>query len=639
MPGSIINHGLRFLAAAVLALVFCAPAAASHLVTGNGFGFAVVAPESGTATKFYPHPHSYVRADPANPLSEGIETANFIKTLGWGGKGKAASADYVDDSHVIRMRSAGGSGYFFMPFGLERPALIVGLEAGRRSAPSWRVEWNRPLLSQELVGKSGARLLRFKGIDEKLLLVPLGAVRRSPSNQPLEASSAWALIALDRESEAKAAYEDVAAWRGGLSARQLADREIQQFEQWRTRPSVHFKSEKERHLWRQSETMLRIAQSREPNLEDRHGNGLIVAALPDVYSTPWVRDMAWASVALIRMGHQAEARAALLAYFNARPTGKMRSEVNGADYQISVVRYFGDGEEEPFFTQEGSTNIEFDDWGEALWVLGEYLRKYDDPQLLEAPTHRGQLYEAARDFVVKPLVANMEAFADGLIVGADTSIWEERQKDKKHFAFSSAMAIVGLREFAEVARRAGDERARNDALGTVALLEKGFASAFVRSGTLRGTLEEGVKNDIDGALLPVINFGVVRDPKLVRGTVERMNLLKVRSGGYRRVRSTYTDPNIFEYWYERQEFLFVDFNLAELYRRLGRDSEADAILARIVDKAAADHNIIPEMYVALPCKLFPGKIGDPTGALPMVGYGAGAYVLHLLEREHSHPPR
>ena len=57
------------------------------------------------------------------------------------------------------------------------------------------------------------------------------------------------------------------------------------------------------------------------------------------------------------------------------------------------------------------------------------------------------------------------------------------------------------------------------------------------------------------------------------------------------------------------------------------------MLKRIVNKAAADHDIIPEMYVALPCQLFPGNIGDPTGALPMVGYGAGAYILHVLERE------
>src|SRR4030095_11209476 len=126
----------------------------------------------------------------------------------------------------------------------------------------------------------------------------------------------------------------------------------------------------------------------------------------------------------------------------------MRAEGTGAAYQISVVRFGGDGSEEPFFTQEGSTNIEFDNWGEVLWALGEYLSKYDDPALLKAATYRGRLYESARDFIVKPLLANTEPSGGGRIVAADTSIWEERQKDAKHFAFSTAMAIVGLSEFA-----------------------------------------------------------------------------------------------------------------------------------------------------------------------------------------------
>ena len=285
----------------------------------------------------------------------------------------------------------------------------------------------------------------------------------------------------------------------------------------------------------------------------------------------------------------------------------MRAQVKDADYQISVVRYWGDGAEEPFFTQEGSTNIEFDDWGEVLWALGEYLRKYDDPALLKAATYRGPLYETARDFIVKPLLANTEPYGGGRIVGADTSIWEERQKDAKHFAFSTAMAIVGLREFAQIAERAGDKSARTQALAQTAQLEKGFATAFIRGGKLRGTLEEGVKNDIDGALIPIINFGIVRDPKVIADTVDRMDLLKVASGGYRRVRGTYTDPKIFEYWYEQEEFLFVDLHLAELYRRIGRTTEATTMLGRIVGKSAADHNIIPEMYVAVPCELFPAR--------------------------------
>jgi hypothetical protein len=400
---------LRLLAAAGLWLALCLPAAASHLVTGNGFGFAVVAPERGAATKFYPHPHSYVRPDPADPLGEGIETANFIGSLDWGVAGRAGAADYVADSHVIRMRRPDGSATLFMPFGFGRPALFVSLETARGKRASWRVAWNRPLLSQRrLATAPGARLLRFKGIDEPLLIVPLGPMRGARPDQLLSASPAWALIALERDDEAEQALREFARWRALLSPRQLAVREVAEFEHWRARPQIRFHNDRERHLWRQSETMLRIAQSREPNRADRHGNGLIVAALPDVYATPWVRDMAWATMALIRMGHREEARAALLAWFNARPTGLMRSVVNGADYQISVVRYFGNGAEQPFFTQEGSTNVEFDDWGEALWALGEYLRRYQDPALLRAATWRGPLYETARDFIVRPLLANIE---------------------------------------------------------------------------------------------------------------------------------------------------------------------------------------------------------------------------------------
>jgi hypothetical protein len=634
--------------AAAVCLLICVggieapPARASHLVTGNGFGFAVVAPESGAVTKLYAHPYSFLRADPQNPLSEGFEAANFIRDLSWrDAEAHDSSADYVDDSHVIRIRRSDGEGLCFMPFGFSHAAVIIGWEPDSRASKGsgWHVEWTRHVASEKKIRLGGMdlRVLKFGGLEESLLLIPIGAARiGSAPAEPLGNDTAWALVPVENDEDAEAVAGEFNRWRAGLPVSDLVKREIAQLEQWRVKPALRFSGEAERHLWRQSEVMLRIAQSREPNRAERYGNGLIVASLPDgVWFTPWVRDMAWATVAFARMGHREEARAALLAYFNARPTGKMRAETAGADYQISVVRYFGDGAEEPFFTQEGSTNIEFDDWGEALWALGEYLRVCDEPGLLKERTYRGTVYETARDFIAKPLLANTGKFGDGLIVNADTSIWEERQKDKKHFAFSTAMAIVGLKSFAQIAHRAGDDATHAEMLRQVDLLQKGFNAAFIRDGHLHGTLEPGEKNDIDGALLTIINFGVVTDPAIVRDTVERMALLKVASGGYRRVRSTYTDPAIYEYWYEREEFLFVDFNLAQLYRKLGRTEEAAAMLSRIEQKAAADHNIIPEMYVALPCQLFPGKIGDPTGALPMVGYGAGEFILHLLAREQA----
>ena len=599
----------------------------------------MVSPQTATVSKFYAHPYSFVGPDPRNPLSEGVETANFIRSLGWSDPtAHSMSTDYEDDSHVIHIHSSAGDGSIFMPFGLQRAALVISWEPGsaKASAGGFKVEWNRPVTLHRVAQVSGAEieLLKFYGIDESLLLIPLGPKRAETAEElDLANRTAWAMVSLENDSELEQAVKDFNQWRAGLLPEALVKREIAELERWRVKPAVRFAGEKERHLWRQSEVMLRVAQSREPNRPGRNNNGLIIASLPDgVWFTPWVRDMAYATVALVRMGHRGEARAALLAYFNAQPTGKMREETRGADYQISVVRYFGDGSEAPFFTMEGNTNIEFDDWGLALWVLGEYLRQYDDPTLLAAPTYRGRLYESARDYIVKPLLANLDEYDHGLIVAEDTSIWEEHQKDKKHFAFSTAMAIVGLKNFAEIAGREGDQATRTNVLNHIKQLEQGFDAAFIRDGKLRGTLEEGVKNDIDGALLVVIHFGIVTDPAVVHSTIERMSLLKVASGGYRRVRSTYTDPKIFEYWYERQEFVFVDISLAEVYRGIGRNDEAAAILKRIVDKAAADHNIIPEMYVAVPCTLFPGELGDPTGARPMVGYGAGAYILDVLDQ-------
>jgi hypothetical protein len=481
------NNRLRAAMQLCMSLLVCLPAAAAtNLVTGNGFGFAVVREHSATLTSFYAHPYSFTRPDPRNPLSEGIPTANFLKSLSWSGTAVTrVETDYLQDSQIIRASSNGGEGYFFMPWGLNRAALIVAWKHGsQQSIPAASVEWSHAIASQKQARISGqsVEVLKFNGIEESLLLIPIGG-QNSDTHFP-DSNSSWALISLENDNDLEPALREFARWRGDLDPSSLVERELTDLDRWRVTPSVKFINSEEQHLWRQSEVMLRMAQSREPNRPGRYSHGLIVASLPDgVWFTPWVRDMAYATVAFARMGHQAEARDALLAYFNGRPTGKMRAETKGADYQISVVRYFGDGSEEPFFTMEGSTNIEFDDWGEALWALGQYMRKYDDTALLSTATYRGPLYESARDYIVKPLLANLEPYKDGLIVAADTSIWEEHQKDAKHFAFSTAAAIAGLREFAEIVHRTGDEPTRSLLADRLALLERGFNAAFIATAS------------------------------------------------------------------------------------------------------------------------------------------------------------
>src|SRR5579863_5755936 len=190
----------------VVALLICAgsavslPAGASHLVTGNGFGFAVVAPENGTVAKFYAHPYSFLRPDPKNALSEGIETTNYIKSIGRSGSCQPTSADYVDDSHVIRLKCGASETLVFMPFGLKRAALVV--VAGKGAAPL-HVDWGLMASSSRQLRAAGAaaKLVTFEGAPEPMLMIALGEPRAPDTTEGLEGSSAWALVALENESQ------------------------------------------------------------------------------------------------------------------------------------------------------------------------------------------------------------------------------------------------------------------------------------------------------------------------------------------------------------------------------------------------------------------------------------------------------
>jgi GH15 family glucan-1,4-alpha-glucosidase len=341
--------------------------------------------------------------------------------------------------------------------------------------------------------------------------------------------------------------------------------------------------------------------------------------------------MAYAIVALLKAGHAAEARAALDGLLNARPVGKLNDEAGGLDYQVSTVRYFGDGSEENDHSGFAEPNLEFDSWGLALWAMGEYLRTTGDRAWLDRATYRGRVYDTIRDFVVRPLLANLEPFGRGLIVAADSSVWEQNDAPRLHYAASTIAAIAGLQRFVDLARAAGDAAAEREVEEKIALLRAGLRDAFVRDGHLVGTLEPSPRNEVDGSVLEAMNFGLLENVRVSDATLARMARLKVRSGGFRRVTGSSH--------YERQEFLFVNFNFARALLRRGKLAEAETIVHRMRQAAAGDAHVFPEMYLsepdpdADPDSDYAGEIGRPIGARPMVGYGAGAYLLYLAERQ------
>jgi GH15 family glucan-1,4-alpha-glucosidase len=76
-------------------------------------------------------------------------------------------------------------------------------------------------------------------------------------------------------------------------------------------------------------------------------------------------------------------------------------------------------------------------------------------------------------------------------------------------------------------------------------------------------------------------------------------------------------------WYESQEWLFLDARIATAYLHYGEKKKAKHLIDWITAQSAFNYNLIPEMYGY--------EHATYEGAIPMVGFGAGTYVLALLD--------
>ncbi|MBI3506851.1 MAG: hypothetical protein HY059_18590 [Proteobacteria bacterium] len=582
---------------------------------------------------------------------------------------------------------------YFSPYGLGRNALValarVETETGA-AAPddgmarlSFRLGGNP---RSEDIGHStlriedlpGARIQTFGGDapawvqtgrgQGALLYIPLirrvgmecrttGAAGAAPASRALEeletkcagdtvdavlrmpTSEGWfgvVVAYVDDPADAPKALAEIRAWIAGRPPAQLLDDALREFEAWRKPPQARFRSDAEASLWRQSETVLRMSQVLEPNLRGkgalRVNHGMILASLaPGNWATGWVRDGTYATVALARMGHFEEARKSLDFMINAEPIAppRLREEVNGADYRISLTRHYGSGEEETDCSGQPGPNVEMDGWGLYLWAARQYLEASGDADWLTSATRKGTVYEALRDGVAAPLERNLETPPMPRIMRPDSSIWETNNR-RKHFSFTTIAAIRGLCDFAAIARKAGraDDAEKYSRLAEEA--RAGFMKAYVTPdlGAI-GSLDRSPRTDLDGAMIEAVTLGVFAnagDPG-ARRTLANLERLKLAQGGYKRNGGDDT--------YEINEWIFIDLRLASALYRAGRGADADELVKRIVRRSSPNFDLIPEEYNDVPKD---GPIGSYTGAIPMVGYGSGVLVLSMLDREGLFEP-
>lgn len=374
----------------------------------------------------------------------------------------------------------------------------------------------------------------------------------------------------------------------------------------------------EEEVFRQQLVFLKMSQVREPGstfgqIPASYPVAAPQEAFPHTWNITWVRDSAYSIVALSHAGYGEEASNALRFLFQEGKAGNYGQYVGNQDYGVSVCRLYGDGSE---WSDDDGTgpNIELDNWGLFLWALGELVDAGDATGLLE------ELGPRALDEVADPLV-NLVVPANGLIA-VDSSIWERHWSGlQDQHTYTSVMAVAGLRAAANLAEALGDERAT-----TYRQAAEGIASAVAthlvdENGVVaasRGQLTSG-SNYLDVAAVEAYNFGVLDPLGSTFGPTLAAwdSTLRVASGvGYAR-NDDGSD-------YDNAEWAFADLRVAAGLRRACATARAEELEDWITGQAMANDRQVPELFIP--------ETGEFAGPVPMVGFGAGLYVLGMQER-------
>jgi MYXO-CTERM domain-containing protein len=694
-PSLVLRRGLATVAVALVASATPAhaiePVASfRYLVTGNGFGFQVFDVGANAVKHYLERPYRYLRANPQNPDGEGIVRRNLVfdtyfgvkagSTAAWLGGRAPGEVGYVAETNMIRsVVGVGGvttESFFVAPFGYEGNAMVMLLKVTNTSGSAQPVTgysihnfklgsapnpdvpdsngesiaYDATSQSATETGPGGGSMIYAPiggadvsscAVDAFQTIAAGSGISMQPSCSGADRKNAfskdlgtlapgetkwWGVAVLfEGEGSAAATRDKWNTFLAGRTADKLYTDLLAEWDAWRKPPPAGL-AETETAIWRQAEAVLRMGQILEPYQDSprRHNHGMILASLPPgAWHTGWVRDAIYSTVALARAGHAAEAKQSLDFFLDA-DAGKYGSFVGDVPYRISTVRYYGDGEEEADFSGAPTRNVEIDGWGLYLWGARAYVDTSGDIGWLSQPTKKGDtVYDALRDGVAEPLATNMEEA--GMAI-ADASIWEVHWGNREHFLYTTAAAARGFCDMATLARRAGrtDDIERYRGLHDKAVTA---LKTFYIDGNkvLTGSLERLARgsNYRDGSTIEALTWNLVgADSATGKATLDAMSFLQTPAGGYKRLEGSQDQ-------YDTDEWILIDLRASSAFRRSGDDAKADQLLAWVTAQGSVNFNLLPELYNT---RTSSGQIGAYSGSIPMVGYGAGAYQMTLLDR-------
>jgi hypothetical protein len=555
-----------------------------HIVTSNGLLAAVINTGNGSVEEVYPRIYqSYDSARNVEP---------FLRGLRLQGEKAPVRVSYRRNTHVVRAVYRSLDVSYFAPFTTGERVLYAVIE-GKKSA----VEGAAYVWDQAVDGLRTTEIAFPQGENEVRKYV-LFAVRDSLSGDEGDVRPSIARLRTSQGS----LLEDEEGYMRFLFGRTTLPDSL---------------SSAERDLVEQSITVLKMGQVSPYESEER-SRGQIVASLPPGgWNIAWVRDGCYAILALSRLGLYEEARDALKFFLRAQ-VGKYKTFVYsdgenygiGRDYQISVCRYFGLGKEESDFNSSGP-NIELDGFGLFLTAFCDYTRRSRDSVFLR------ETYPVIAEKVADVLV---ELIAHNGLIRRDSGPWERHLPGKQH-AYTSITGARGLKDFAALSRAFGSAEWHKYEAGANRVLA-GIERHLVAGGKfLRGSAGSArteAYEYFDASSFEAFGLGVLRDRMLFstqRKVYEKHLRLPGRWRGYCRVNGG--DE------YDRAEWVFIDMRIASALSMFGERARARRLIDWVTAQSRLNHNLIPELYGE--------KTSAYEGAVPMVGFGAGAYLLAISD--------
>jgi GH15 family glucan-1,4-alpha-glucosidase len=217
------------------------------------------------------------------------------------------------------------------------------------------------------------------------------------------------------------------------------------------------------------------------------------------------------------------------------------------------------------------------------------------------------------------------------MIAADSSIWELHWNgQQKQYTYTSVTAAKGLCEAAGLAISLTDSQNATAWNNAVQRITSGIKDTVVTNNFLAQSVEELRDNSgyVDASVIEAFRWGLFDPAGIIAKTTIQglLDELTVPNGiGIAR--------NDDGGAYDSAEWVFMDLRLAGALRNSGVPADkdkADLLIDWITAQAINNMGLISELHTREGSKY--------DGSPPMVGFGAGAYIIELWHRENGAAP-